>query len=89
MALLLWGFRVAARTADEGCRADHMSSHRDIIHVLIPLIRMRVPKVLVVAATSLIGFSREWRGIALHLGDKSPCPDPDRLVESSVCSSYQ
>ena len=35
-----------------------------------------VPKVLLVPATGLIGFSREWKGIALHLGDKNRGIDP-------------
>jgi hypothetical protein len=49
-------------------------------HTETLLIRMRMPKVLAVPATGLIGFSREWRRIALHLGDMSRGLDPDRLV---------
>ena len=40
------------------------------------VIRMPMPKVLFVPVTGLIGFSREWIGIALHLGDKSRGLDP-------------
>jgi hypothetical protein len=70
MSLLLWNF--------SGCKDGNgvvpgTCHHTETLFNSGTVIRMRMPKVLVrlVPATGLTGFSKEWRGIALHLGDKS------------------
>ena len=52
-----------------------MLSYEDIIQAIF------VPKVVVVPAMGLIGFSRESRRIASHFKDKNGEVDPDRLCE--------
>ena len=60
-------------STDEGCRAKHMPSHRDIIQVIVTVIRIRMPKALNRACNGfdvLKGVEGDC-GVALHLGDKS------------------
>ena len=70
MSSLFWCFRATARMATATCHHTETFFNK--------VIRTRMPKVLVllVPATGLIGFSREWRGIGLNLRDKIRGLDP-------------
>jgi len=59
---------------DGNVKKCRLPSYQDIIQAIIP-------KVLAVPATGLIGFSRESRRLASHLGDKNGGVNPDRLCE--------
>ena len=74
MGLLLWCLRAAAGMEMKR-NIRHVLSYEDVIQVIV------VPKVLVMPATGLIGFSRESRRPGSQFGDKNSSVDPDRLCE--------